>query len=79
MAVWRQPEGLGSGVPWDGEQNTTAKGTWEEIWAHRRSESPLLGRARGGGADCHRNLLPCTCAGSERRGHLWCRLRVVGG
>ena len=31
------------------EQNTTAKGTWEEIWAHRRSKGPLLRRTRGGG------------------------------
>ena len=40
MAVWRQSEGLGSGVPQDGEWNATAKGTG------RRSEP--AGKAR-----CH--------------------------
>ena len=47
LAVWRQPERLRSGAPWAGERNTTAEGNWEEIWAHRRSKMPLLGRARG--------------------------------
>ena len=32
-----------------GEWNATAEGTWEKVWAHRRSKAPLLGRARGGG------------------------------
>ena len=27
LAVWRQPVGLESGVPWAGELNTTAEGT----------------------------------------------------
>ena len=49
LAVWRQPAGLGSSVPWVREWDTTAKGTWEEVWAHRRSKVPLLGRARGEG------------------------------
>ena len=33
LAVWRQSEGLGSGVPQAGEWNTTAKGSREEVWA----------------------------------------------
>ena len=33
LAVWRQSEGLGSGVPRDGERNATAEGTQEEVWA----------------------------------------------
>ena len=60
------------------EQNTTAKGTWEEIWAHRRSKGPLLRRTRGGGGDRHRNLFSYACIGSERVGHLWCRQVVRG-
>ena len=47
----------GSSVLQAGEWNATAEGTWEEVWAQRRSKAPLLGRARVGGADCHRNLL----------------------
>ena len=42
LAVWRRPEGLGSSVPWAGEQNATAKGTREEGRAWRRSKVPLL-------------------------------------
>ena len=34
---------------WAGEWNTMAEGTWEEVWAHRTTKVPLLGRARGGG------------------------------
>ena len=67
LAVWRQPEGLGSGVPQAGEQSTIAKGTQEEVWPHRRGKAPLLGRARGGGVDCHRNL-PVHITGSQRWG-----------
>ena len=52
--------GLGGGVPWAGEWNATAEGTWEEIWALRRSKGPLSARARGGGVDHQRNLFPCT-------------------
>ena len=56
LTVWRQPEGLGSVVPQAGEQNTIAKGIQEVVWA-REKQGALLGRARGGGVDCHRNLL----------------------
>ena len=41
---------------WAGEWNAMAEGTWEKIWACRRSKVPLLGRVRGGGTDHHRNL-----------------------
>ena len=44
LAVWRQPEGLGSSVPWTGVQNAISKGTQEEVWARRRGKMPLLGR-----------------------------------
>lgn len=43
LAAWRQPEGLGSAVPWSGEQSTTAEGLWEEALVSRRSKVPLLG------------------------------------
>ena len=46
LVVWRQPEGLDSSVPWAWKQNVTTKGTREEVWAHRRSKLPLLGRVR---------------------------------
>ena len=35
LAVLRQPEEIGSSVPWAGEHNATAKGTQKEVWAHR--------------------------------------------
>ena len=54
--VRRQLESIGSSVSWTGEQNATAKGTQEEVWAHRRSKAPQLERARGGGVDHHRTL-----------------------
>ena len=55
MAVWGQPEGLGSGVPRAEEWNTTAEGTQEEVWACRRSKASfIVGRLRGGEVDCHR-------------------------
>ena len=41
---------------WAGEWNTTAEGTWEEVWAHRRNKGPLLGKRRVRGVDHHRNL-----------------------
>ena len=63
--MWKQPEGLGISVPWSSEWNATAEGTRDEVWAHRRSKSPLLGRMKGV-VDLHRNLLPCACAGSQR-------------
>ena len=68
---------LGSNVPWAGEQSATAEGTQEEVWALGRSKALLLGRARGRGADRHRNLFPC--ADSQRAGCLWHRLQVVRG
>ena len=34
LAVWRQPERLGSGVLWIGERSTTAEKVWEKAWAH---------------------------------------------
>ena len=77
--MWRQPEGLESSAPWDGERNATAEETWEEVWAHRRSKVPLLGMARGGGADHPGNLFPCTHVDSQRAGHHWCRLQVARG
>ena len=49
--MWRKTEGLGGVVPPAGEQNATTEGTWEEVWAHKRSKAPLLGegeRKRGG-------------------------------
>ena len=68
MAVWRQLEGLESGVPWAGEQSTTVKGAWKRAWAHRRSKAPLLGRARGGGVvppwEYH-SLCICRLSGSR--------------
>ena len=38
------------------EGNAMAKGTQEKAWTHRRGKVPLLGRARGRGADHHRKL-----------------------
>ena len=64
-------------MPWAGEQNDRAEGTWEEIWPHRRSKVPLLVRARGGQVDHHRTIFPYACMGSWRAGCLWCRLWVV--
>ena len=45
LVVWRQPKVLGGGMPWAGEQSSTAKGTKEEVLAHRRNKEPLLGKA----------------------------------
>ena len=77
MAVWGQSEGLRSGVPRAGEWNAVEEGTQEKVRAHRRSNTPLLGRARGGGVDCHKNLPARRCTGSQRAGHLWCKLWVT--
>ena len=33
-----------------------AERTQEKVWAHRKIKAPLLGKARGGGADSHRTL-----------------------
>ena len=53
-------------MPRAGEQNTTAKGTQEEVWACRRSKAPLLGRAREGRIDTIGNSLHM-CELSEGR------------
>lgn len=66
MAVWRQLEQLGSSVPWAREPSTIAEGSWEEVWDHRSSKAPLLGRVTGGKADHHRNIVH-TCGLSEGR------------
>ena len=55
VGLRRQPEGLGSTEQWAGEWSTIAEATLEEVWAHRRSKVPLLGKRRGG-VDCHRNF-----------------------
>ena len=68
LAVWRQSEGLRSGAPRAGEQNITAEGNQEEIWAHSRSKASLLGRVREGGVDHHWNIFLCTCMDSCRVG-----------
>ena len=49
LAVYRQPEVLGNGVPWAGRRYL------EEVWAHRRSKGSLLGMAREE-PDHHMNL-----------------------
>ena len=74
---WRPPEGLGSSVLRAGEENATAEGTCEEVWASKRGKAPLLGKVRGGGSDSHGNLFPCTHVGSQRAGHLRHSLWVV--
>ena len=78
LAVWRWPEGLESSAAWAGEWSATAKGTQEEVWLYRKTKPPLLGRARGGGADHHRNIFPYASTDSQSTGHLWHRLQVVG-
>ena len=50
LAMWRQPEGLRSDVPWLRSGLPRVKGNWEEAWAHRRRKSPLLGRAKEEGS-----------------------------
>ena len=44
---------LRRGSPQAEEGNATAEGTWEKVRVCRRGKVPLLGRVRGGGADCH--------------------------
>ena len=68
LAVWRQPEGLCSGVPWAGEQSAAAEGAPEEGWALRRCKMLLLGKVKGRGADHHRNIFVCTHMGSPHLG-----------
>ena len=43
-------------MPGAEEGNTTAERTQEKVGAPRRGKAPLLGRVRGGGADCRRKL-----------------------
>ena len=78
LAVWRQPEGLGSGVPQAGEQSAIAEGTQDKVWAYRRNKVPLLGRVRGRGVDHHRNLFHVH-ADSQMVGHLWHKLQMARG
>lgn len=59
------------------EQSITDEGAQEDVWAHRRSKVPLLVRVRGGGADNHKNIIPCTRADSQRVGCLCHRLQAV--
>ena len=47
---------LGSSEARAREWSDIAEGNWEEVWTHRRSNVPLLERARREGADCHRNV-----------------------
>ena len=65
-AVWRQPAGHGSSVPWSGEWKTTVKGTREEVCAHRRGKAPMLGQGkkRRGGLPFE-SLFLCTCRFSD--------------
>ena len=55
------------------EGNTTAEGTQKKVQTHRRGKAPLLGRAKGGGADAIGNSLP-----QRARTCLWA-LRGQGG
>ena len=65
LAMWRQPEGLGSGAPWPGEPSATAEGN-QEIWACRKSKVPLWGRVRRGRVDHHMNIFLCTHVDYQR-------------
>ena len=38
----------------------------------------MLGRERRGGVDCHKNIIPCAHADSQRAVNLWHRLWVAG-
>ena len=53
------------------------EGTREKVLAHRRSKATLLGRARAGWEDRHSNIAAHLSVGSQRAGHLWCRLQAV--
>ena len=44
--VWRQPEGARECCAKAGDLSATAHGIQEEVWPHRRSKAPLLGRAK---------------------------------
>ena len=39
LAMWRQTEGLGNSAPKAGKWSATAKVTWKEAWACRRSKA----------------------------------------
>lgn len=73
LPVWKQPEGLGTSAPQAENSYTTAKGAREEVRASRRSKAPLLGRARGGGWNCQRNIFlrqqGTSCAGYREGAH----------
>ena len=85
FAVRGQPEGLRRGVPRAGEVCATGwgvechgRGNPGEGLGLRRSKAPLLGRARGEGADCHRNLPMHMCGLSEGRAALTKGYRRLG-
>ena len=59
LVSWRQHEGAR-------EQCTTAEGSREEVWAHRRSKGLSVGRARKVGVDHHRNIFLCAHMGCQR-------------
>ena len=83
LAVWRQPKGLRSTVPWagdselqTGEWNTTAEGTTEEAWDSRRSKAPFLGRTRGISLCTHRfseGVAPLVQAMGGKKPPAWVR------
>ena len=54
LAVWRQPEGEGRGVPQAGKQSSTAKGAQEEALALQKKQDTIAGegerRKRSGAA-----------------------------
>ena len=68
--MWKESEGLGSGVSWAGEQNATAEGTWKESRPQEK-QGTIVGedeRKRGG-----------PCPETQRVVYLWCRLWLVRG
>ena len=70
LAVWRQPEGLGSSVPWTREQNAISKGTQEESGPVEEVRCHCWE-----GRDHYRNIFPRAHADSQRARCLWCSLR----
>ena len=70
LAVWRQYEGLGIGVPRTREWITRSEAPWELVWAHMRSKVLLLGKTGGGEVDFHRNIFLSACVDSWRA-RLW--------
>ena len=61
-------------MPWAGEQNTTAKGTREDIWACRRSKVPCW---EGGEEKGWTTIGISLRMVSQKVGHLWHRLWVA--